>query len=118
MKTALTIILSLFAIVLVAVVATMLGGPSKPATTCTDTDAKLTAQGAVERILKDPEGADFTPWHEWTIADDPAYPGQLIVTGEVTAANSFGGRIKQRFTAAVRCDKGTWYYGQVKLMPR
>lgn len=88
-------------------------GGSTRATTCNRGDAWLFAQQAVEGVLKNPDDADFHNPHGWEVKDDTKYPGQYIVTGEVTATNSFNAKIRQTFQAVVRCENGTWYTGRV-----
>lgn len=82
---------------------------------CNKSDAWMFAEQAVEGVLKNPDEADFHNPSRWEVEDDPLHPGQYIVTGEVTATNSFNAKIRQTFKAVVRCDKGTWYTGRVTM---
>lgn len=92
------------------------GGSAKPkAPVCDRGDAWLYAQGAVEQVLKNPDDAEFHHPSKWKVEADPTVSGQYIVTGEVTATNSFNAKLRQTFTAVVRCEKGTWYIGKVTM---
>jgi uncharacterized Zn finger protein (UPF0148 family) len=82
---------------------------------CSSSDAWLYAQQAVEGVLKNPDEADFHNPLGWEVKNDATVAGQYIVTGEVTATNSFNAKIRQTFKAVVRCDKGTWYIGNVTM---
>lgn len=82
---------------------------------CDKSDAWQIAQGAVEAVLKNPDEAEFHNPYGWDVEIDPKHDGQYIVTGQVTATNSFNAKLKQTFRAVVRCDKGTWYTGKVTM---
>lgn len=82
---------------------------------CSSSDAWFYAEQAVEGVLKNPDEADFHNPYGWKVENDPSVPGQFIVTGEVTATNSFNAKIKSTFKAVVRCDGGTWYLGRVTM---
>lgn len=82
---------------------------------CSTSDAWFYAKQAVEGVLKNPDEADFHNPYGWKVENDVSVAGQYIVTGEVTATNSFNAKIKQTFTAVVRCEKGTWYLGKVTM---
>ena len=89
--------------------------PTTPSTICDRSDAWLYAQGAVEDVLKNPDDADFHNPYGWKVEEDPTVTGQSLVTGEVTATNSFNAKLRQTFTAVVRCERGTWYTGKVTM---
>lgn len=82
---------------------------------CSSSDAWFYAEQAVEGVLKNPDEADFHNPNGWTVENDPSVAGQYIVTGEVTATNSFNAKIKSTFKAVVRCEDGTWYTGRVTI---
>ena len=89
--------------------------PKESETICDRSDAWLYAKGAVEDVLKNPDDADFHNPYSWKVEDDPKFTGQYLVTGEVTATNSFNAKLRQTFTAVVRCERGTWYTGKVTM---
>lgn len=89
--------------------------PEPPPPTCSKDDAWFYAEQAVEGVLKNPDDADFHNPYGWKVDNDPKVSGQYIVTGQVTATNSFNAKIKSTFKAVVRCDAGTWYLGKVTM---
>lgn len=89
---------------------------SEPEPICSESDAWQYAQQAVEGVLKNPDDAEFHNPYGWKVEPDPRYRGQYIVTGQVTATNSFNAKLKQTFTAGVRCENGTWYLGDVRFV--
>lgn len=84
--------------------------PARPS--CTRIDAIVSAQGNVKAQLKNPDEAVFSNSAAWDVKQE----GDVFtVIGEVTATNSFNAKLKQTFTAQVKCSPDGWHYGSVVL---
>lgn len=97
------------------VIAGMIGSTNDGPPVCSRSDAWMYAKQAVEGVLKNPDEADFHNPLGWEVENDERVSGQYIVHGQVTATNSFNAKLKQDFSAVVRCEAGTWYLGRVVI---
>lgn len=86
---------------------------SKPE--CDDFGIQVVAEKWVRQKLKNPAGAEFSPYSETTFR----HAGDTVfVTGWVDATNSFGAVIRNSYIVQATCKEGTMTYIASEVLPR